>query len=300
MDTFIVTGASHGFGLEIARQLVRRAGTEVILAVRDLKKGEALAKEMGPNARAMRLDCASMEDINRFIAAWRGPIRGLVNNAGLQQPGATRLTADGYEETIAVNHLAAFQLTVGLLPHLKGGRVLFIGSGTHNPENKTPRRFGFRGAKFTSIAQLAKGESDATNDRQRGLDRYATSKFLNTATGIELARRFQPTEHVFSVLDPGMMAGTGLARSAPAPVRLLWSTVLKWISPLIDDASTTEKSAAAAVWMLTEAPASDIHGAVYDFARKPSERVWEKVREAEVGRMVVEQSLSFLHAKLPT
>lgn len=299
MPTTIVTGATQGLGLAIAGALARRADQHVVLAVRDVARGETVARTLGGSTEVRRLDCASLADVRRFVAEWHRPLAGLVNNAGLQQVAGTQHSSDGHEETLAVNHLAATALTLGLLPRLTGGRVLFVGSGTHNPENRFATLFGFRGARFTSIEALARGDSDATNDRQRGLDRYATSKFLNMVTATELARRVPAARTAFFTLDPGLMPGTGLARTAPAPVRLLWFTVLRWVAPLLPDTSTTERSGEAAAWLLTDPDVVARNGEVFSFDRAPSSRVWERVRDRTVGREVVDQTLALLGVGLP-
>jgi len=294
MQTFIVTGATQGLGLAIARALAADRDHRVILAVRDEARGAAVAQSLGPNATVARLDCASLADVRRFAAAWSGPIAGLVNNAGVQQTTGLQRSADGWEQTIAVNHLAALQLTTDLLPHLGGGRVLFIGSGTHNPENRTATIFGFRGARFTSIEALARGEADAASDRQRGMDRYATSKFLNTVTAMELARRIPRGRTAFFTLDPGLMAGTGLARTAPALLRFAWARLLPAIARLLPDSSTPTRSAAAAQWLLTDPGVAAQSGEVFSFDRRASTRVWGPARDPEVGRKVLEQSFALL------
>ena len=299
MPTTIVTGATRGLGLAIARALVALPDQHVVLAVRDVARGEELARELGARAEVHALDCSSLADVRRFVAGWNAPLAGLVNNAGVQQVAGTQRSAEGFEETLAVNHLAAMELTLGLLPHLGGGRVLFIGSGTHNPDNRFATLFGFRGARFTSIDALARGDGDGTTDRQRGFDRYATSKFLNTVCGVELARRVPAARTAFFTLDPGLMPGTGLARTAPAPVRLLWSTVLRWVAPLLPDTSTTERSGATAAWLLTDPAVVAQSGEVFSYDRRPSTRVWPRVREPDVGRAVVEQTLALLGTSLP-
>lgn len=287
-----MTGASRGLGLEIARQLAQRGGARVVALVRD----PARMPGLGPNVEVVRLDLRSLADVRAFAAGWRGPIAGLVNNAGLQAL-TTRRTADGWEETVAVNHLAAFALTVGLLPWLDGGRVLFIGSGTIDPDNRVPRRFGFRGARFTSVAALARGEGDG-DERQRGLDRYATSKFMNTVTAIELARRIPAPRTGFFTLDPGMMPATGLVRDAPWWMRLLWSTVLRGLVPLLPQASTPRRSAAAAAWVLTDPAVAGRSGEVFGPDRQLSRRTWSAVYDPALGRAVVDESLELLELSL--
>lgn len=300
MPTTIVTGATQGLGLAIAGALAALPGHRVVLAVRDTERGAAAARRIGGDVEVRRLDCASLADVRRFVAEWQGPLAGLVNNAGVQQVAGAQRSADGHEETIAVNHLAATELAIGLLPHLDGGRVLFIGSGTHNPDNRLATLFGFRGGRYTSIAALARGDADdAASDRQRGFDRYATSKLLNMVTAMELARRIPPERTVFLTLDPGLMPGTGLARTAPAPVRVLWSTVLPWIAPLLPDTSTPERSGAAARWLLTDPSAAARSGEVFSFDCRPSTRVWPASRDPDLGRRVLDETLALLGTRLP-
>jgi len=299
MPTFIVTGANQGLGLAIARALHRDPVNRVVLAVRDIERGAIAARSIGPRAEVRRLDLASQEGVRRFAESWSGALAGLVNNAGVQQVDRTHRTVDGWEETIGVNHLGALALTLRLLPALEHGRVLFIGSGTHHPGNRTATLFGFRGARFTSVAALARGEGDDPSPRQLGMDRYATSKFPNMVTALELARRIPSGRTAFLTLDPGMMAGTGLARSAPAVQRLLWSTVLRWIAPLLPDTSTPERSAAAAASLLLDPGAPAQSGEVFSFDGRPSRRVWGEARRPETGRAVLDQSLELLRLHLP-
>src|SRR6056297_1213585 len=118
MSIFIVTGGNRGLGFEIAKHLACDAKAQVILAVRNLERGQEAANRIGSNVQAQVLDLGSRESVDSFIAAWEGPIAGLVNNAGVQLADATRYTDDGLEETFAVNHLNALRLTLGLQHNL--------------------------------------------------------------------------------------------------------------------------------------------------------------------------------------
>lgn len=296
MKTFMVTGATQGLGLAIAMALAR-GGHRVVLAVRDVARGGAVASRLGPNVVVRRLDLSSLDEVDAFIASWREPLAGLVNNAGLQQTDGLHQSRDGLEESFAVNHLAAFRLTQGLLPWLEGARVIFIGSGTANPGNRTATRFGFRGARFTSIGALARGEADGHDDRQRGQDRYATGKWCNMVTTVEWTRRVDPKRTTFLCLDPGLMVGTGLARTAPAPMRVLWKTVLRWVAPVLDDTSTPERSAATAARLLTDDTVSP--GAIIGFDGAPSRRVWAPTLDPELGRTVFDETVAFLAGRQP-
>ena len=109
---------------------------------------------------------------------------------------------------------------------------------------------------------------------------------------VEWTRRVAPSVTTFLCLDPGLMAGTGLARTAPAPLRLVWNTALRWVAPLMDDTSTPERSAAAAVHLLTAPEVTP--GAIYSYDRKPSHRVWEETFNPAWGKRVFEETEAFL------
>jgi NAD(P)-dependent dehydrogenase (short-subunit alcohol dehydrogenase family) len=294
MKNYLVTGATQGLGLEIAKALAKDANNKVLLAVRDLDRGKRAAADIGNNAEAMLLDLSNLDDVARFIKGWNEPLSGLINNAGVQITNETRMTANNFEETTAVNHLAAFALMQGLLQYLNGGRVLLIGSGTHNPNNRTATIFGFRGPRFTSVKALAKGGMEANSSRQIGMDRYATSKFLNMVTTVEFARRYPQDQTAFICLDPGLMPGTGLARSAPAIVRFMWSTMLRWVAPLLPDTSTPRKSGEAAAWIMTTDEKNIRSGEIYDYNRQPSKRVWHQVYDQTLGKRVYDETLLLL------
>lgn len=290
MKKIMITGANRGLGLAMARALDGADDVELILAVRDLEAGKRAAASLRRKPRVIELDMGSRRSIRALIERWREPLRALINNAGLQFTGPTMFNDDGVEMTLAVNHLGPLELSLGLLPFLQGARVMGIGSGTHNPENRTARLFGFRGGHFTSIEALARGEAQRRSDRMRGLDRYATSKLLSMATSVELARRWPQT--CFITLDPGLMPGTGLIRTAPLPARLAWHSLLRWLVPVMSGASTPQRSAQAARHLLLGSDPQP--GEIYGFTGGKPRDIWAKVRDPAFGRAVVDQSLSFL------
>jgi len=128
----VVTGASDGIGLNIARRLAA-AGAEVITPVRSAEKGErALARirEETPTAKVSTrvLDLSSLDSVAALVQELTTegrPIDFLINNAGVMTPPTRQTTKDGFELQFGTNHLGHFALTLGLLPLLRaaGGRV---------------------------------------------------------------------------------------------------------------------------------------------------------------------------------
>jgi NAD(P)-dependent dehydrogenase (short-subunit alcohol dehydrogenase family) len=298
MKTFLVTGATGGLGLETVKNITKSKTNRVVMAVRDLNKGEKIAAELEGNIEVQHLDLSQLGNIRNFLDNWDFSLAGLINIAGVQFVYETSFTQDGYEETIAVNHLAAFLLTVGLIPFLKGGKVLFIGSGTHNPNYPLGKFFGFRGAQYTTLNDLIKGISDAKTTKQMNIDRYATSKLLNIITAVELSRKYE--EFSSYVLDPGLMPGTGLARHQNSTMRFLWKKVMPITAHLLPDITTTRRSGKTAAWIMETSPFKFQSGEILSFNRKPYKYVWKDMALNEkIGKDVYESSKEIVKEFLP-
>jgi NAD(P)-dependent dehydrogenase (short-subunit alcohol dehydrogenase family) len=123
--TAVVTGATSGLGLETARALAAK-GARVVLAVRDVARGEAVAAELTGSVEVRRLDLTDLESVRGFAAGWDGALDVLVNNAGIMMVPAG-VTVDGFELQFGTNHLGHFALTNLLLPHVTD-RVVTVAS----------------------------------------------------------------------------------------------------------------------------------------------------------------------------
>ncbi|MDG6109901.1 SDR family oxidoreductase [Dactylosporangium aurantiacum] len=126
----VVTGASDGVGLGLATRLAT-AGAEVVMPVRNARKGEAAIagiRQRYPHATlSLRaLDLSSLDSVAALGATLRGegrPIHILVNNAGVMTPPSRQRTADGFELQFGSNHLGHVALVSQLLPLLRAGRA---------------------------------------------------------------------------------------------------------------------------------------------------------------------------------
>ncbi len=136
----VVTGANSGLGLVTARELAR-AGARVIIACRNVGKGEAAASTIGgempwAEVEVRALDLADLGSVRAFaesFAAEEPPLDLLVNNAGVMAP-PRRTTKDGFESQFGTNHLGHFALTGLLLERLQAAekpRVVTLSSGAH-------------------------------------------------------------------------------------------------------------------------------------------------------------------------
>ncbi|MFS0705361.1 SDR family NAD(P)-dependent oxidoreductase [Cellulomonas sp. 179-A 9B4 NHS] len=134
----LVTGASSGLGAALAADLAA-AGADVVLAVRDERRGEAVRDRLlGAGARGdvtvERVDVADLASV-RALAARVGdrPLDALVHNAGTG--GAPkRSTVGGHEVMLATHVLGPHVLTHGLRDALEAapaGRVVTVGSAMY-------------------------------------------------------------------------------------------------------------------------------------------------------------------------
>jgi NAD(P)-dependent dehydrogenase (short-subunit alcohol dehydrogenase family) len=175
----VVTGANSGLGLIAARELARH-GASVVMACRNVGKGETARAELSatvPNAelQVSALDLGDLASVRAFagrIAAERDRVDVLVNNAGVMAP-PRRLTTDGFESQLGTNHLGHFALTGLLLGGLHAAaepRVVTMSSAVH--------RIGQ--IKFDDL------------QREHGYNNwlaYAQSKLANLMFCFELQRR---------------------------------------------------------------------------------------------------------------
>ena len=138
--TALVTGGSAGIGREIARVLAGH-GALVVLACRNVGKAERAAAQIRAGNPAARLEVvgldlarqASVRAAAAEISARYPRLDLLINNAGVMEPPYER-TEDGFELTLATNHLGHFALTGLVLDRLlatPGSRVVTMSSQGH-------------------------------------------------------------------------------------------------------------------------------------------------------------------------
>jgi NAD(P)-dependent dehydrogenase (short-subunit alcohol dehydrogenase family) len=131
----LVTGANKGIGLETARQLAAQ-GITVFLGSRDLAKGEAAAKTLTGDVRAIQLDVTEGASIAAAVATVEkefGKLDILVNNAGLgtfDRPTTTEDLAH-WRWTFETNLFGLVETTQAFLPLVKkseAGRIVQLTS----------------------------------------------------------------------------------------------------------------------------------------------------------------------------
>jgi len=226
----IITGASSGVGLQAARSLAQ-TGWHVIMACRDLAKAEKAAQSvaMAPDTyTVMELDLASLANVRQFVQNFRATGRSLdalVCNAAVYMPllKQPQYSPDGYELTVATNHLGHFLLCNLLLEDLQRSsaqapRLVILGTVTANskelggkiPIPAPPDLGDLKGmeAGFKAPFSMINGKKFKSGKA------YKDSKLCNVLTMQELHRRYHnSTKIVFSSLYPGCVATTALFRN---------------------------------------------------------------------------------------
>ncbi|MFG1646162.1 SDR family NAD(P)-dependent oxidoreductase [Amycolatopsis sp. NPDC049252] len=131
--SYVVTGASSGIGAACVAELVRR-GAHVWASVRTDVDEEELVCAYGDAVTVLRMDLrdtASIAECGARVVAG-GPLRGLVNNAGLARPGPLEyVPLDAFREQLDVNVTGQLAVTRVMLPALRVAetpRVVTVGS----------------------------------------------------------------------------------------------------------------------------------------------------------------------------
>jgi NAD(P)-dependent dehydrogenase (short-subunit alcohol dehydrogenase family) len=191
----LITGATSGIGEATARGLAR-LGATLLIHGRDPDRCQRVtavirAESGNPNVDFLVADFTSLTAVRALAeeVVQRAPrLHVLVNNAGAMYP-SYRETADGYEATFGVNHLAPFLLTNLLLGALGAGapsRVINLASGAH-------RRASL------SFEDLYSRHGYAPRDV------YARSKLMNMLFTRELASRLQGSGITVNAVSPGIV-----------------------------------------------------------------------------------------------
>ena len=211
----LLTGGSSGIGFEAATLLLK-AGHHLTLPCRDATTAAALRERLGDRIETPICDLADLSSIDRCAASLLAkgePIDTLVLNAGLQYSGGAepRWSAQGYELTIAVNHLGHQALLQQLLPLLLRGtapRLVVTASEVHDPSTAggkvgLPAGLGdLAGLRQGPGAPMVDGNSSFNAEKA-----YKDSKLCNLLMAREVERRLREQGTPLTVLawSPGLV-----------------------------------------------------------------------------------------------
>lgn len=199
--TVLVTGATDGIGKATALAL-GTLGAHVILHGRSAQRLSLAAGEIhaatGSSADTLQADFSSLAAVRMCaeqILREFPRLDALVHNAGIFARHR-EVTPDGYESTLAINHLAPFLLThllEGFLRQSSPARIVVVSSITH--------------VQSTLDFENLQGEK-----RYDGREAYSLSKLANAMFTVELAERLRGSGVTVNCFHPGVIA-TKLLRS---------------------------------------------------------------------------------------
>ncbi len=229
-STVVITGASSGVGLYGAKALAKK-GWHVVMACRNLEKTQRVADEVGMSPESytiMHLDLASLNSVRQFVNTFRESgksLDALVCNAAVYLPLAKEpeRSEDGYELSVATNHLGHFLLCNLMLEDLQKSsaneaRLIILGTVTANPKElggKIPIPAPPDLGDLKGFEEGFKAPISMINGKKfKAGKAYKDSKLCNVLTMRELHKRYHDsTGIVFSSLYPGCVAETALFRN---------------------------------------------------------------------------------------
>jgi NAD(P)-dependent dehydrogenase (short-subunit alcohol dehydrogenase family) len=242
--TALVTGANSGLGKAIATALAAD-GMRVGLVVRDRARGEAALAEIraatgNDDLHLFVADLADQAAIRALAQTVRNHFQQLhllVNNAGTSFP-ERRLSPEGIERALAINHLGPFLLSNLLLDLLKAS---------------APARIVNVGTRMDTAMDF----DDLNWERRpyRMMQAYGQSKLGNLHFTFELARRLKGSGVTVNCVFPGVfksnLGGTDGAQG------LFWKLVallLGWAIP------SPEKAARRVLYVANAPELADASG----------------------------------------
>ena len=273
--TVLITGASAGVGLHSAIGLAQ-LGAEVVMVGRDERRtaqAAAFVKSQTGNQAISYLlaDLSSLKDVRKLAGDFKDKHKKLdvlLNNAGAIFL-TRKVSVDGYEMSLALNHLNYFLLTDLLLDMIKAGpsgRIVNVSSRAH-----------YRGHVNFDDLQSQHGYN--------GMRVYGMSKLMNVLFTYELARRLKATNVTANCLHPGFVA-SNFAGNNGWFVRLGMRFMAGRIS--------VEDGAKCSIYLASSPEVQGMSGKFFNYDLQENRSSDESYNEAEAKRLweVSEQLVS--------
>ncbi|KAL7805010.1 NAD(P)-binding protein [Trichoderma aethiopicum] len=237
----LVTGGNAGIGFQTVKQLAMH-GAQVYLGARsEARAKQAIDSILSENHSITKdrliwlpLDLSKPSNIveaAQLLSSREKRLDILINNAGVAADHFT-MTVEGFESTIAVNHIGHFVLTTKLLPLLKAtastaGSDVRIVTITSTAEKFAPKHNNF--ATLKDLSDPGTTDPDAYTSRKAVFSRYGASKLANLLFTRELQRRLdeEGVKIIALAVDPGPAATDGGMGVFPGFLKPVLKLVMK-------------------------------------------------------------------------
>ena len=284
-STVIITGASSGVGLHAANALAKTGKWDVIMACRNREKTENAAKTLGmpeENYSIMHIDLGSLDSVRQFVSDFRQTgksLDALVCNAAVYLPllKEPMRSEDGYELSVATNHLGHFLLCNLMLEDFKKSsnpepRLIILGTVTANPKElggKIPIPAPPDLGDLKGFEEGFKAPIAMINGKKfKPGKAYKDSKLCNLLTMRELHRRYHDSTGItFSSLYPGCVATTALFRNHYP----LFQKIFPWFQKNITGGFVSEELAGQRVAEVVAEPKYNQSGVYWSWGNRQKE-----------------------------
>mgnify|MGYP006276025053 CR=1 FL=1 len=312
--TVLITGASSGVGLFATKALVDR-GWHVVMACRDVDKARraqaalAIADE---RVTHLQVDLGDLDSVRHLVDQVHGlgrSLDGLVINAAVYLPRLKHpeRSPQGYEISMATNHLGHFLLIQLLLPDLRQSahpsrRLVILGTVTANSKELGGKIPIPAPADLGDLSGFAAGFKApiamADGKRFKPGKAYKDSKLCNMITTQELHRRLhQDTGIVFTSLYPGCVADTPLFRNTPQA----FQTIFPWFQKTITGGYVSQALAGERVAQVVADPDFAVSGVHWSWGNRQSkggkqfsQELSDKASNPETARLTWEYSMKLV------
>ena len=240
--TYLITGANSGIGFEATRTLLSKGATVVMLnrsVERSTAAIAALKQEFGNDADVtfVHMDLSMLDSVRETASKINNTfshIEALICNAAVAQVPKQKLTADGFESQLGVNHYGHFLLCGLLFERIEAskGRIVVVASLGY--------KMGLKTIQFNDMNWDKNYHQNST---------YCHSKLAQMMFAYELQNRVKAANKNVKVYvcHPGASATSLISTSGNIVTRILWYLMTK--SPMVQ---TAEKGAYPEIMCATE------------------------------------------------